>query len=446
MTIDPLTIDSILAENAELRSRLDDAEETLRALRSGEVDALIIGDQIYSLESSDAASNRFRGEVLSQMNEVVIAVDQEMRVTYLNPAAEDQYGIASDAALGCLLADFITIGWPEPHLEAEATAALATDGFWHGENIHIKRDGESIYVESNVTRLVDDKGEPNGLLAVIRDVTSRKHVEKQLYEAHDELERRVEERTRDLARTSAVLQKEIEDRALAEKHRSNLLQRVVTIQEEERRRIARDIHDQLGQRVTALRFQIASLFNDVEAYRDPVPRLEELKDTARKLDTDVSFLAWELRPASLDDLGLEQATKSFLDEWSAHHQISVEFDSRGPALNPLDPQAETHLYRILQESLNNIVKHAKASRVTVLIQRNAEGLVLIVEDDGRGFEPDVIDEEREVSKGLGLLGMKERAILVGGEVQIESKPGKGTTVHVRIPWAIGSDVSASSRF
>jgi PAS domain S-box-containing protein len=378
------------------------------------------------------------------MNEVVIAVDNDLRVTYLNPAAEEQYDVESADVLGCHLTDFVTYRWDTPDLEEKAQVAIEKTGLWHGENVHIKRNGTEIYVESNVSRLVDVNGRPTGLLAVIRDITDRKHAEIALREAHDQLETRVEERTRELADTNALLQKEVEERILAERQRSELLQRVVTIQEEERRRIAREIHDQLGQRVTALRFQIASISNDLETGKSVDRRLEELKETSRNLDTDVSFLAWELRPASLDDMGLEQATKSFLDEWSRHHTISAEFHSRGPGSRPLQPQAETHLYRILQESLNNIVKHAGATHVSVLFSWMDRDLVLIVEDNGLGFEVDGSDVERETSKGLGLVGMQERAILVGGEVQIESKPGAGTTVHVRIPTQSEVDLSVVS--
>src|SRR5215210_3971109 len=107
MSTNAKTEQTLRAENAELRARLEEAEETLRAIRNGEVDALVVGEQIYMLESSDAASNRFRGEVLAQINDVVIALDNDNRVTYLNPAAERQYGLDASAVLGCDLGEVL---------------------------------------------------------------------------------------------------------------------------------------------------------------------------------------------------------------------------------------------------------------------------------------------------------------------------------------------------
>ena len=131
-------------ENTELRARVEEAEEMLRAIRGGEVDALIIGDQVYTLESADAASNRFRGEVLAQINEVVIAVDNDYRVTYLNPAAERQYEVTASEVLGRKLNRLYEHQWPDPEIESIARQKIAEEGSWRGENLHIKRSGEQI--------------------------------------------------------------------------------------------------------------------------------------------------------------------------------------------------------------------------------------------------------------------------------------------------------------
>lgn len=429
---EPKDLCTLEAENASLRSRLDEAEEMLRAIRGGEVDALLIGEQVYTLESADAASNRFRGEVIAQVNEVVIAVDNDFHVTYLNPAAEREYGIDGPSMLGHHLKDFYSFEWVDPNDEAESFVALERDGYWRGENVHIKSSGERIDVESSVSRLHDSDGSPSGYLAVIRDISDRKRAEEAIQRAHEELEIRVKERTRELADANARLQDEATERAAAERQRSELLQRVVTIQEEERRRISIEIHDQLGQRVTALRFQLASILGH-DGHFSEVPSLEDIEETARKLDTEVSFLTWELRPKSLDDLGLAEAARSFLDDWSIHHGVESEFAAHGFGERRLAPQSETHLYRILQEALHNIVKHANAAKVTVLLRWMDEELILIIEDDGIGFDPSGDGAHRLSDKGLGLVGMKERAIIMGGDVQVESEIGSGTTIHVRVP-------------
>lgn len=431
MMPDPRNQPDLSAEIAELRVRLEESEETLRALRAGEVDALIIGDQVFTLESADAASNRFRGEVLAQINEVVIALDNEQRVTYMNPAAERQYLVSASEVLGRRLNDLYEHEWPEPQFESEAIASIGEHGSWRGENIHIKRNGESIFVESTITVLRDRNGEKTGLLAVIRDITDRKKASDALRLAHDELESRVVERTIELSEANEALQNQMVERARAERQRAELLQKLVTTQEDERRRIARDIHDQLGQRVTGLRLQIASIF-DIIPEGEARSRLETLMGTAEKLDSDVSFLAWELRPASLDDLGLVQALTEFTNEWSHHYKIGVDFILRGFTRDKLSTKAETQFYRITQEALNNVAKHANADQVDILLE-SKDGLVtMIIEDNGIGFDR-AEQKERTDIKSLGLLGMKERALLIGGSVEIESSPGAGTAIYVRAP-------------
>lgn len=432
-------------ENAELRTRVEEAEETLRAIRGGEVDALIIGDQVYTLESADAASNRFRGEVLAQINEVVIAVDNERRVTYLNPAAERQYDVNASTVLGRKLDELYEHRWLDSSGESSARKEIAQHGSWRGENIHIKQNGEAIHVESTVTELRDRSGEVSGLLAVIRDISERKAAEDALRQAHDNLETRVVERTIELSKANESIKSEMTERAAAEKQRTELLQKLVTSQEDERRRIARDIHDQLGQRVTGLRLQIASICDLLGREDRASTQLAKLMETAEKLDSDVSFLAWELRPASLDDLGLVQALTEFVNEWSHHYKIEIDFITRGFSREKLTTEAETHFYRIMQEALNNVARHSKATRVNILLESNRDQVIMIIEDNGIGFDRDEQKKLRD-SRSLGLLGMKERAILVGGSVEIESTPGSGTTIYVRSPAVSGnlSDPAAAS--
>lgn len=432
MTEKSATLSSLKAENAELRLRLEEAEETLRAIRSGEVEALVIGDQVFTLESADAESNRFRGEALAQINDVVIAVDNERRLTYLNPAAERKYRVRASDVLGMKADEILTVRWPDGDRTREIAASLNKDGAWRGELNHVRRDGSEFSVEATVSSLSDPKGESIGRLSVIRDVSDRKRAEKELQEAHDELEQRVTERTKELAAANATLKKEMAARAKVEKQRGDLLQRIVSSQEDERRRIARDIHDKLGQRVTALRLQIASLSDDVGDREKSAGSIELLQRTALRLDSEISFLAWELRPAALDDLGLPEAAKAYIEDWSHNYKISSDFDIRGFGDDRLLPEVETHLYRIMQEALNNIIKHANATNVNVLLEWNRSGVNLIVEDNGKGFAPSD-NRTRQAGDGLGLIGMRERALLIGGDVQIESSPGMGTTLFIRVP-------------
>lgn len=171
----------LLAENAELRARLEAAEETLRAIRRGAVDAFVVetseGPQVFALQGLDAESNRFRGEILGQVSDAVIVIDDEQRVIYLNAAAERQYGVTASEELGRHLSEIYQYRWLHPEDEAIATTALRETGCWFGENVHIKRSGEAIHVESSVSCLHAGNGKRSGVLAVIRDITGRKKTE-----------------------------------------------------------------------------------------------------------------------------------------------------------------------------------------------------------------------------------------------------------------------------
>ena len=159
-----------------------------------------------------------------------------------------------------------------------------------------------------------------------------------------------------------------------------------------------------------------------------------LSEIGAGLDEEVSFLAWELRPAVLDDLGLVVAADNYVTEWSKHFEIPAEFQSTGLRKSRLDPETETNLYRIIQEALNNAYKHAKASQASVSLEKRQKNVVLIIEDDGIGFDPKQEERVTKSGRGLGLVGIRERAAIVGGSVEIESTPGKGTTIYVRVPF------------
>ncbi|MDB6071640.1 MAG: luxQ 1 [Verrucomicrobiales bacterium] len=173
-------------ENDQLRARLDEMDDTFRAIRAGEVDALVVqgraGPQVFTLQSSDSESNRFRGGILGKVSDAVIAVDADERVTYLNAAAERQYGVTANDAPGRPLTELYDSHWLHPEDEEDARAALLKAGHWRGEQIHIKKNGQVIRVESAVSRLMTVDGIPSGLLSVIRDITGRSEAEEALRE------------------------------------------------------------------------------------------------------------------------------------------------------------------------------------------------------------------------------------------------------------------------
>jgi signal transduction histidine kinase len=228
---------------------------------------------------------------------------------------------------------------------------------------------------------------------------------------------------------------EIRDRRAAEERIKALYRRLVSTQDEERQRISRDIHDQIGQQMTALRLTLEG----VHPSQDEDASREDALGRARKLlaeiDRSLHFLTWALRPAgALEHHGLGIALENLVSAWSERFGIAADF--QGPQADtlrlPLD--VATNLYALVQEALHNIVKHAGAGHVGVLLQALDQRAVIIVEDDGRGFDAAQVSE-RSGNQGLGLVSMGERASLCGGTLDIDAAPGRGTTIFVRIPLA-----------
>jgi PAS domain S-box-containing protein len=224
---------------------------------------------------------------------------------------------------------------------------------------------------------------------------------------------------------------DITEQKRAEEERKQLFRRIAKAQEDEQRRIALELHDQLGQQLSALTMKLTML--KAEHYEESklYEQLSSLEAIAKQLDLDISFLVWELRPTALDDFGLLVALTNYVRNWSAHFGIRAELHASGMGKDRLNSEIDTVLYRVGQEALNNVAKHARAEKVDILIQRSAHQVSMIVEDDGLGFDTEKAFDEGQT--GVGLSGMRERVALVGGTIDIESYPGSGTTVVVRIP-------------
>jgi PAS domain S-box-containing protein len=225
---------------------------------------------------------------------------------------------------------------------------------------------------------------------------------------------------------------ELAERQRAEQARTELLTRLVFVQEDERRRIAREMHDQFGEQLTTLARRIDGLKEFAESQPGLVAVIESLEAVSRQIDRDVNHLVWQLRPTALDDLGLRAALANYVKDWSQRVRVHAELHSSGLLDDRLPSETETTLYRIAQEALTNVARHSRATSVDVILERRGDQVVLIVEDNGVGFDPGRSSSRRP---GFGLLGMKERAALVGATLQIESQPGKGTTVLLRMTTA-----------
>ncbi len=267
----------------------------------------------------------------------------------------------------------------------------------------------------------------------IGQFTALRHTEQALQQVNAELEARVSKRTAELAAANRILQAEIVMRQAAEESRVQLLHRLVSAHEEERSRIARELHDKMGQYLTALSLGLHSLTEICQPHPPSHTRLLRLLQVTDELMREVHHLARELRPALLDDLGLQAALGNYLTQWSERTEIVVDFHSCNLDKQLLSPDIETTVYRIVQETLTNILKHAQAKHVSVVVECQQNNVQVMVEDDGKGFDTEYLSYKATTEGRLGVVGMQERAALVKGTLNIESTPGAGTTVFVRIP-------------
>ncbi|MEP6706879.1 MAG: PAS domain S-box protein, partial [Pyrinomonadaceae bacterium] len=327
--------------------------------------------------------------------------------------------------------------------DREETAQLISQAISGGRDYESEfrlvnpKSGEIVWLRGQGVLVGNTHDSQQRFVGITRNITERKQAEQdlrisqaELQKSHDELERRVADRTVALSETNAILQDEVSERRRVEAERVKLLRRVIFAQEDERRRIAREMHDQFGQQLTALKMKLDKLNQDCGEQTTLREQIEALQAIAGQLDEDVDYLAWEMRPTALDDLGLQAALSSYVQNWSKHFGVPVQLHASGMEQERSTPEMETALYRIAQETLNNVAKHAAAKSVAVVLERRADQVSLIIEDDGVGFDLQQVLAADD--KGLGLIGMRERAALVGGLIEIESQPDAGTTVVVRI--------------
>lgn len=388
--------------------------------------------QRATLEAMALSEVRYRRLFETAQDGILLVDSKTRRVFDANPFLTDLLGYTRDELVGKELWE---IGlFRDIEASKAAFRTLQENGYIRYEDLPLRtRDGRGIEVEfvSNVY----DVGDAHVIQCNVRDVTDRKKVEETVRSAHAQLEERVNERTAELARSNAALTAEIARREQAEAGRRDLQRRLTTAQEDERRRIARELHDQLGQHLSGLGLGLKVV---KDATPNPSPawdRLHELQTLTDRIGRELHQLALELRPTALDDFGLEAALANYTEEWGARAGVEVDFHAAGLDDRRLPPATETALYRVILEALTNVRKHARATRVSVVLQAALRQVVAIVEDNGCGFDPEPALAGSPAEHRLGILGMRERVALLGGELTIDSEPGRGTTVIAHVPLA-----------
>jgi two-component system sensor histidine kinase UhpB len=212
------------------------------------------------------------------------------------------------------------------------------------------------------------------------------------------------------------------------------LSQIIEAQENERRRISRELHDEIGQALYAIKFNLEMIDKDLPQATPSVRgRLGEAKSLSSQTLTSMRQLALDLRPTMLDDLGLIPTLRWYVQNFSNRLNIYSNFEAMGLE-EKLPPQIETAFYRIIQEALNNIAKHAQADRVEISLMRRDSKILASIQDNGKGFDLDKVLHPESPERGFGLIGIQERVALLGGQIDIQSRPGSGTLIHIEVPY------------
>ena len=383
-----------------------------------------------SLKESE---EHYRAVVENVGDAIVITVDTTP--VFANKAFLALHGLNDmSQALGSSFEQFI-VPDDAPLVKERMLARQRSDPGASVYEYRIRRaDGDIRTVQASSVAITH-KGEP-AVLAVLRDITERKHADAALRRAHEELERGVQERTVELSQAIEILQEQIAERHKAEDHlrRSQeqlhaLSTRLLSMLEEERIRIARETHDELGQALTALKIALAWIRQRLPADQKPVQ--DKADQMAHLIDTTVQAIrriATELRPRVLDDLGLVAALEWHVREFQDRTGVACAFTS-SPEDIVVDPARATTLFRICQEALTNVARHANATRIDLSLTQVGAALCLEVRDNGRGIPEEAMADP----KSLGLMGMRERVLPWGGAIHIRGIQGRGTVVSVHIP-------------
>ena len=273
-----------------------------------------------------------------------------------------------------------------------------------------------------------------------KTIIERSRAEDALQQAHLELEQRVKERTAELAEANRNMLQEIAERKLVEKALREsgkklhfLSSHLLTAQERERRRISLELHDELGQSLTVLKLQIRSIEKALNNAQGALK--EDCEKTLQYVDQiieNVRRLSRDLSPSILEDLGLTAALQWLIEDFAKHSTITVDIDM--PDLDNLfSGDAQITIYRIFQEAFTNIGKHAQAKAVSVVLTKEGDCVHFLVQDDGKGFDIKKIEARYPTERSLGLLAMDERAIMLGGQLEVSGQKGKGTRLTFSIP-------------
>jgi PAS domain S-box-containing protein len=377
------------------------------------------------LRQSEEKYRSLLDDVIDSSDVGLFILDSDFKIVWINQALERYFGLKREEVIGKnkrqLIQEQIKYNFEDP--ESFAERVLATyDNNNYVENFecHIlsgnKREDRWLEHWSRPIRSGLYSG---GRIELYYNITDQRHAEEALQKAHDELELRVEERTRELE---------------VQKNRLRFLSsRLIMAQEQERRRVSRGLHDEMGQALAILKLRLKSIQRGFPEGQSSLK--EEFDDTTQHIDQiieNVRRLSKDLSPVILEDLGLSAALKWLIKNFGKQHSIrtSVEIVNIDHLYSQ---EIQTNLYRIFQEALTNIIKHARAGHVSFVAKKEEKGSVFfLIKDNGKGFDVNEAVAKSIVERGMGLTAMNERAHMMGAILDIQSRPGEGTRITLEI--------------
>jgi PAS domain S-box-containing protein len=340
---------------------------------------------------------RLRG-ILDSAMDAIITVDDQQKIVFFNAAAEKMFGCPQEQATGGALSWFIPDRFRSAHAAhvAQFGATGVSSRRMGGSRVvtGLRRNGEEFPIDASISQL--SEGDAKFYTVILRDVSERVRAHEALAQSKEEL--------RELASAAS------------------------SAREQEQSRIARELHDELGQAMSALKMDVKFIRGGSPADATLAKRLDRMEAQIDSTIAAMRRIAADLRPLALDDLGLIPAIEALVQDFERRTRVRCELALGDPDL-ALPASHATAVFRIVQESLTNVAKHAKASTVEVIIGAEPDAIAVTVRDDGVGFST---SDPRE-PHSYGLLGVRERAYLLGGETRIISAPGAGTEIEVRLP-------------
>ncbi len=453
--------DTTLAQ--ELQRTRETLEATISELQESNIDLTAANEELRSVNEELHAANeelQTSKEEIQSINEELQTVNAELslKIEEIDRVNADLANLFASAQIPAI---FLRLDGRITRFTAQATELFALIGTDCGRplsDLKAKFIGDDLQtliqqvlqnlepIESSVYQPESERwwsmrirpyhtlaNKVDGVVLTFADITLLKQTESILQQAHDQLESRVIARTEELANANQALQEEIAAREASEQARYRLIDQLVVAQEEERRHISCELHDQLGQDFAVLLLNLQLLEEHVATNDESVQHIHHIRATITQMEQYVRQLAMQLHPLATDKLGIEIVLRNYVEQWSERTHIPVDsyFNILQEEQMPLS--AQMTIYRVMQEALSNIVKHSKASHVNIVLDHDDQWLRVIIEDDGIGFHAPSTRESLNLEHHLGLMGMWDRITLLGGTLMIESTIGHGTSIFANIP-------------